>query len=162
MIKSIYLAGGCFWGVEELFKKLNGVINTEVGYTGGEIDNPTYDNHEGHAEAIKIDYDEEVISYIQILDYFFRIHDPSTLDRQGNDIGDSYRSAIFYQDEKEKDEALKVIDKVNQSGLYENKVVTKLEKFKRFWRAEEYHQDYLKKNPNGYTCHYLRSDESIL
>ncbi len=118
--------------MEELFKKLNGVINTEVGYTGGEIDNPTYDNHEGHAEAIKIDYDEEVISYIQILDYFFRIHDPSTLDRQGNDIGDSYRSAIFYQDEKEKDEALKVIDKVNQSGLYENKVVTKLEKFKRF------------------------------
>jgi peptide-methionine (S)-S-oxide reductase len=141
--KKAYIAGGCFWGMEELFRKQTGVIDTEVGYTGGENENPTYERHPGHAEAMEITYDPEVTSYLKIIDYFFRIHNPTTVNRQGNDIGSSYRSAIFYQDEEEKQEAEKMIKIVNESGLWKDPVVTTLEPFTKFWSAEDYHQDYL-------------------
>ena len=154
--KKAYLAGGCFWGMEDLFRKLRGVIDTEVGYMGGENEYPTYEYHPGHAEAIEITYDPDIISYKEILDYFFRIHNPTTLNRQGNDIGSSYRTAIFFQNEEEKEIAQKMIDIVNRSGRWKAKVVTTLEPFKKFWPAEEHHQDYLVKHPNGYTCHYER------
>jgi peptide-methionine (S)-S-oxide reductase len=160
--KIAYISGGCFWGVEELFKEQPGVVDTEVGYTGGNNDNPDYHNHPGHAEAIAITYDSQETSYEAILDYFFRIHDPTTQDRQGNDIGSSYRSAIFYTDEAELKAAETMIAKVNGSGIYNKPVVTSLEKFKKFYSAEDYHQDYLKKNPGGYTCHYLRTAKSLL
>jgi len=160
--KIAYISGGCFWGVEELFKELPGVVDTEVGYTGGSNENPDYHNHPGHAEAIAITYDTTKTSYEAILDYFFRIHDPTTLNRQGNDIGTSYRSAIFYTDGDQLKIANEMIAKVNASGLYKKPVVTSLEKFKKFYSAEEYHQDYLKKNPGGYTCHYLRTDKSLI
>ncbi len=158
MIKNAYLAGGCFWGMEELFRKLPGVLETEAGYTGGENENPTYENHPGHAEALMVTYDSEKISYKRILDFFFCIHNPTTLNQQGNDIGTSYRSAIFYQTEEEKEEAENFIEIVNNSGKWQNKVVTSLEKFDRFWPAETYHQDYLQKNPGGYTCHAIYFD----
>lgn len=158
MIKNAYLAGGCFWGMEELFRKLPGVLETEAGYTGGENENPTYENHPGHAEALMITYDSEKISYKRILDFFFCVHNPTTLNQQGNDIGTSYRSAIFYQNEEEKEEAQNFIEIVNNSGKWQNKVVTSLEKFDRFWPAETYHQDYLQKNPGGYTCHAIYFD----
>lgn len=153
MIKKAYLSGGCFWGMEELFRKVSGVIETEAGYTGGKNENPTYENHTGHAEALEVTYDDEKISFKQILDFFFTIHNPTTLNRQGNDIGDSYRSAIFYQNEEEKKEAENFIQIVNDSGKWKDSVVTTLEPFTKFWPAEDYHQDYLKKNPGGYTCH---------
>ncbi len=133
-----------------------GVVDTEVGYSGGQNQNPTYDFHPGHAEALELTYDDGLTSYQKILDYFFRIHDPTTKNQQGNDIGSSYRSAIFYQSEQEKHLAEEVIERVNKSGLYNNPVVTSLEPYQKFWPAEEYHQDYLQKNPGGYTCHYLR------
>ncbi len=155
MIQKAYLAGGCFWGLEELFRKLPGVINTETGYTGGENNNPTYENHEGHAEALEVTYDTEKISYKQILDFFFCIHNPTTLNQQGNDKGTSYRSAVFYQNEEEKKGAIDFIEIVNKSGKWENPVVTTLEQFSSFWPAEKYHQDYLQKNPGGYTCHAI-------
>lgn len=155
MIQKAYLAGGCFWGVEELFRKLPGIINTETGYTGGENDNPTYENHEGHAEALEVTYDTEKISYKQILDFFFCIHNPTTLNQQGNDKGTSYRSAVFYQNEEEKKETIDFIEIVNKSGKWKNPVVTTLEQFSSFWPAEGYHQDYLQKNPGGYTCHAI-------
>lgn len=154
--KKAYVAGGCFWGMEELFRKQTGVIDTEVGYTGGQNENPTYERHPGHAEAMEITYDPNQTSFLKILEYFFRIHNPTTLNRQGNDIGSSYRSAIFYQDEEEKREAEKMIKIVNESGLWKDPVVTTLEAFTKFWSAEDYHQDYLQKNPGGYTCHYER------
>ncbi len=167
--KKAYIAGGCFWGMEELFRKQEGVIDSEVGYSGGQNDNPTYERHgrasmdiarhdsaESHAEAMEITYDPAVTSYLKILDYFFRIHNPTTVNRQGNDIGSSYRSAIFYQDEEEKQDAEKMIKIVNESGLWKDPVVTTLEPFKKFWSAEDYHQDYLQKNPGGYTCHVER------
>jgi peptide-methionine (S)-S-oxide reductase len=160
--RTIYLAGGCFWGLEELFREQPGVIDTEVGYTGGENENPDYQNHPGHAEALAITYDTEKTNYTAILDFFFRIHDPTTLNRQGNDVGSSYRSAIFYQNDDELNAAKKMIDMVNKSGLYKNPVVTTLEKFTKFYTAEAYHQDYLQKNPGGYTCHYVRTDESLI
>lgn len=160
--KTIYLAGGCFWGVEELFREEPGVIDTEVGYTGGSNDNPDYNNHPGHAEAIAITYDTNKTTYEALLDFFFRIHDPTTLNRQGNDTGSSYRSAIFYNDDTELKAAKAMIAKVNASGLYKSPVVTSLEKFTKFYSAEDYHQDYLQKNPGGYTCHYLRTDKSLL
>ena len=153
MIKKAYLSGGCFWGMEELFRKVPGVIETEAGYTGGKNENPTYENHTGHAEALEITYDDELISFKQILDFFFTIHNPTTLNRQGNDIGDSYRSAIFYQNEEEKKESENFIQIVNDSGKWKDSVVTTLEPFTKFWPAEDYHQDYLQKNPGGYTCH---------
>lgn len=158
MIQKAYLAGGCFWGMEELFRKLPGVLETEAGYTGGKKENPTYENHDGHAEALEVVYDDEIISYKNILDFFFCIHNPTTLNRQGNDIGISYRSAIFYQNESEKKQAEDFIDIVNNSGRWENKVSTTLEPFSVFYKAEEYHQDYLQKNLGGYTCHFKYFD----
>ena len=153
---TIVLAGGCFWGMEELFRREAGVLDTECGYTGGENENPNYQNHPGHAEALKIVFDTSQTSLLQILDFFFRMHDPTTLNRQGNDFGTSYRSAIFYKEEVQKEAAEKMIQLVNASGMWRNPVVTSLEPLGTFWQAEEYHQDYLQKHPGGYTCHYLR------
>jgi len=156
MKQKAYLAGGCFWGLEELFKQQPGVLDTEAGYTGGDTDNPTYTSHEGHAEALEITYDDSVTSFKQLLDFFFRVHNPTTRNRQGNDIGSSYRSAIFYQSEEEKREAEEFIELVDASGRWEHSVVTTLEPFTTFWQAEDVHQDYLTKNPGGYTCHVIR------
>lgn len=156
MIKKTYIAGGCFWGMEELFRVRPGIIDTEVGYIGGENDNPSYKFHPGHAEGIELTYDSEITSFREILDYFYRIHNPTTLDRQGNDIGSSYRSAIFFQNEEEKKTAKEVIQMVEESGKWEGKVVTTLEPKSTFWPAEPEHQDYLLRNPNGYTCHFER------
>ncbi len=156
MIKKTYIAGGCFWGMEELFRVRPGIIDTEVGYIGGENDNPSYKYHPGHAEGIELTYDSEITSFREILDYFYRIHNPTTLDRQGNDIGSSYRSAIFFQNEEEKKTAKEVIQMVEESGKWEGKVVTTLEPKSTFWPAEPEHQDYLLRNPNGYTCHFER------
>lgn len=156
MIKKAYIAGGCFWGMEELFRVRPGIIDTEVGYIGGENDNPSYKFHPGHAEGIELTYDSEITSFREILDYFYRIHNPTTLDRQGNDIGSSYRSAIFFQNEEEKKTAKEVIQMVEESGKWEGKVVTTLEPKSTFWPAEPEHQDYLLRNPNGYTCHFER------
>ncbi len=162
MIKKAYLAGGCFWGLEDLVRQQPGIIDTEVGYTGGTNDNPDYRNHPGHAEGLEITYDDTKTSYKKILDYFFRVHDPTTLNRQGNDVGSAYRSAIFYQSDLEMADAKEIIKLVNDSGNWDNPVVTKLEQFTKFWPAETYHQDYLQENPNGYTCHYVRSFGSYL
>lgn len=160
--KTVYLAGGCFWGLQELFRREHGVVDTEVGYTGGSNDNPNFYNHPGHAETLAITYDPHKTSFMKILDFFFRIHNPTTLNQQGNDIGSSYRSAIFYQDEEELKEAKEAIKKVDRSGLYKKPVVTSLEMFDKFYSAEDFHQDYLQKHPGGYTCHYVRSNESLL
>ncbi len=154
--KKAYLAGGCFWGLEELFRAVPGILDTESGYTGGKNENPTYEFHPGHAEALEITYDSEKITFKEVLDFFFRVHDPTTKNRQGNDIGTAYRSAIFYQNEDEMKTAEKFIELVNNSGRWPEKVVTTIEPFKKFWKAEEYHQDYLQKNPDGYSCHYIR------
>jgi len=156
MSKKIVLAGGCFWGMQELIRKEPGVIKTTAGYAGGSVKNPTYKNHAGHAEAVEVEYDDKVTSYWNLLDFFFRIHDPTTFNSQGNDIGSSYRSAIFYANEGERQEAEKFVNLVNASGRWKNSVVTSLEPLKKFYPAEEYHQDYLQKNPGGYTCHYVR------
>lgn len=158
MKKVAYVAGGCFWGMEDLFRKRKGILDTEVGYLGGENENPTYKNHPGHAEGIMLVYDSTLTNFKEIIDYFFCMHDPTTVDRQGNDLGSSYRSAIFIQNEEEQKIAEEMIAIVNQSGKWENKVVTTLEPFTKFWPAEEYHQDYLVKNPDGYTCHFERFD----
>ena len=161
MNKKIVLAGGCFWGLEDLIRKQPGVIDTTVGYTGGEVEDPTYENHEGHAEAVEILYDFEKTSYRKLLDFFFQIHDPTTLNRQGNDIGTSYRSAIFYGNEEEKKEAESFIQLVNESKRWNSPVVTTLEPLRKFYPAEGYHQDYLQKNPGGYTCHTLYFDSYL-
>lgn len=153
-MNTVVLAGGCFWGVEELFRTQPGVVDTEVGYTGGENDQPTYEHHPGHAEAIKLIYDPSKTSEGELLDYFFQIHDPTTMNRQGNDIGSSYRSAIFYEGEAQKAEAEAAM-KRNQV-YWEAPIVTQLEPLQTFWVAEDYHQDYLQKNVGGYTCHYER------
>ena len=158
MEKKAYFAGGCFWGLEDLFRKVPGVIDTDAGYTGGQNQNPTYENHPGHAEALEITYDDTQTSYRKLLDRFFSIHNPTTLNRQGNDIGSSYRSAIFYQTEDEKQEAQDFIKIVNASGYLKDPVVTTLEPFMKWWPAEDYHQDYLQKNPGGYTCHLIYFD----
>lgn len=155
-IKQAYIAGGCFWGMEDLFRNQKGVVDTEVGYQGGENNNPTYQNHTGHAEGIEVSYDSTQTSFKEILDYFFRIHNPTTVDRQGNDRGSSYRSAIFIQNDEEQKVAEEVIQIVNDSGRWGDPVATTLEPFATFWLAEDYHQDYLVKNPNGYTCHSER------
>lgn len=160
-IKKAVFAGGCFWGLEELFRDLPGVTHTTVGYCGGTNSNPTYENHPGHAEALEISYDPSQTSYRKLLDFFFRVHNPTTLNQQGNDIGDSYRSAIFYSSPEEKHEAEEFIDLVNQSGRWEHPVVTTLEHFDQFFPAEDYHQDYLQKNPGGYTCHAIRFDSYL-
>jgi len=161
MIKKIVLAGGCFWGLEDLIKKQIGVMNTTVGYTGGILENPTYENHEGHAEAVEIEYDSEKTSYKNLLDFFFQIHNPTKLNQQGNDRGTSYRSAIFYANEDEKKEAENFIDIVNKSKRWKDPVVTSLEPFRKFYLAEDYHQDYLEKNPDGYTCHAIYFDSYL-
>ena len=160
-MKTAYLAGGCFWGLEELIRQKEGVLRTEAGYTGGANEDPTYENHPGHAEALEITYDPEEISYRELLDFFFQIHNPTTLNRQGNDIGTSYRSAIFYQDDEERAEAEDMIRIVNESGRWPDSVVTTLEPFTRFYPAEAYHQDYLQKNPGGYTCHAVYFDSYL-
>jgi len=150
------LAGGCFWGMQDLIRKLPGVISTRVGYTGGDVPNATYRNHGTHAEGIEIIFDPSLISYRQLLEFFFQIHDPSTPDRQGNDMGKSYRSAIYYVDENQKSVALETIADVDASGLWPGKVVTEVEPAGEFWEAEPEHQDYLLHYPNGYTCHFPR------
>ena len=156
MINKIVLGGGCFWGLEDLIRRQEGVLNTTVGYCGGENENPTYEHHPGHAEVVEIEYDPAKTSLTRLLDFFFQVHDPTTLDRQGNDIGTSYRSVIFCSNENEKAEAERFIDIVNNSKRWNNPVVTTLEPLVKFYQAEEYHQDYLVKNPNGYTCHWIR------
>lgn len=156
MIKKIHLGGRCFWGLQELFRKLPGVVQTRVGYSGGNAKDPTYENHEGHAEVLEIEYDTKKTSYTKMLDFFFQIHDPTTLNRQGNDRGISYRSVIFYNNKTEKETAKEFIDIVNKSGRWKNKVVTTLEPLEMFYLAEDYHQDYLQKYPDGYTCHFIR------
>ncbi len=160
-VKRAYFAGGCFWGMEELFRKLPGVVDTEVGYMGGTHASPTYESHTGHAEALEITYNPSEITYRELLDFFFRIHDPTTKDRQGNDVGTSYRSAIFYQTAEEERESKDVIQLVNDSGRWDSPVVTTLEGNATFYPAEDYHQDYLKQKPNGYTCHYVRFDSYL-
>ena len=153
MKKKAYIAGGCFWGLEELVRQQEGVITTDAGYTGGENENPTYENHPGHAEALVVEYDPEVLNYKHLLDFFFQIHNPTTRNQQGNDVGTSYRSAIFYQDEEERRIAEEMIRIVDDSRRWKDPVVTTLEPFTAFYKAEEHHQDYLQKNPGGYTCH---------
>jgi peptide-methionine (S)-S-oxide reductase len=150
------LAGGCFWGAQDLIRKLPGVISTRVGYTGGDVPNATYRNHHGHAEAVEIVFDPEQISFRDLLEFFFQIHDPTTLNRQGNDIGTSYRSAIFYTSEAQQKVAEDTIADVDASGLWPGKVVTEVTPAGPFWEAEPEHQDYLQKYPDGYTCHYVR------
>ncbi|WP_323766013.1 peptide-methionine (S)-S-oxide reductase MsrA [Marinovum sp.] len=150
------LAGGCFWGMQDLIRKLPGVKATRVGYTGGDVEHATYRNHGTHAEAIEITYDPEQISYRRLLEVFFQIHDPSTLNQQGNDRGMSYRSAIYYVDEDQKAVALDTIADVDASGLWPGKVVTEVEPVSDFWEAEPEHQDYLERFPGGYTCHFPR------
>ena len=156
--KKAYIAGGCFWGMEDLFRTRKGILDTEVGYQGGKNDNPTYRNHPGHAEGIELTFDADQTSFREILDYFFRIHNPTTIDQQGNDVGSSYRSTIFIQNEEEQKVAEEVIAIVNDSGRWEGDAVTTLEPFSTFWPAEPNHQDYLVKQPNGYTCHFERFD----
>ena len=150
------LAGGCFWGMQQLIRRMEGVVSTRVGYSGGDVPNATYRNHGSHAEAIEIVYDPEKTSYRQILEFFFQIHDPSTKNRQGNDLGMSYRSAIYYENEEQKRIALDTIADVDASGLWPGKVVTEVEPVGDFWEAEPEHQDYLERYPNGYTCHFVR------
>jgi peptide-methionine (S)-S-oxide reductase len=152
------LAGGCFWGVQELVRSYPGVISTRVGYSGGDVPNATYRNHGTHAEAIEIIFDPRVISYRKILEFFFQIHDPSTRDRQGNDLGASYRSAIYYTSAEQKRVAEDTIADVDASGLWPGKVVTEVTPAGPFWEAEPEHQDYLQRLPNGYTCHFIRPD----
>jgi len=155
------LAGGCFWGVEELIRQLPGVTNTTVGYTGGDVPNATYRNHGTHAEGIKIEFDPERLTYRRLLEFFFQIHDPTTLNRQGNDRGTSYRSAIFYGDEDQKETALNLIRELNASHIWPSPIVTEVVPASAFWDAEKEHQDYLQKNPHGYTCHYVRPDWKV-
>ena len=152
------LAGGCFWGMQDLIRRMPGVKSTRVGYTGGDVKNATYRNHGTHAEGIEIYFDQAVVSYRRILEFFFQIHDPTTLRRQGNDMGMSYRSAIYFISEIQRLEAIKTIADVNASGLWPGHVVTELEPVGDFWEAEPEHQDYLEKHPNGYTCHFPRKN----
>ena len=152
------LAGGCFWGVEELIRHQHGVISTIVGYTGGDVPHATYRNHGTHAEAIEITFDPAKLSYRKLLEYFFQIHDPSTRNRQGNDIGTSYRSAIFFEDETQRETAEKLIEEMDASGKWPGKVITEVVPATDFWNAEEEHRDYLQKHPYGYTCHFERPD----
>lgn len=150
------LAGGCFWGMQDLIRRRPGVISTRVGYTGGDVANATYRNHGSHAEAIEIIFDPAQTSYRDLLEFFFQVHDPTTRNRQGNDVGASYRSAIFYTDDEQRRVALDTIADVNASGLWPGDVVTEVEPAGSFWEAEPEHQDYLVKYPNGYTCHFVR------
>ena len=158
MSERAVLAGGCFWGMQDLIRKLPGVISTRVGYSGGDVADATYRNHGTHAEAIEIVYDPDLTSYRRMLEFFFQIHDPTTPNRQGNDRGMSYRSAIYYADEGQKTVAEDTIADVEASGLWPGKVVTEIEPLGEFWEAEPEHQDYLERIPHGYTCHFIRPD----
>jgi peptide-methionine (S)-S-oxide reductase len=155
------LAGGCFWGVQALVRRMAGVISTRVGYSGGDVKNATYRNHGTHAEAIEIVFDPKVLSYRKLLEFFFQIHDPTTLNRQGNDRGSSYRSAIYYTSEAQKETAEDTIADVNAAGIWPGKVVTELAPAGDFWEAEPEHQDYLERYPDGYTCHYIRPNWTL-
>jgi peptide-methionine (S)-S-oxide reductase len=155
------LAGGCFWGMQDLIRSFPGVITTRVGYTGGNIPNATYRNHEGHAEAIEIIFDPQQLTYRRLLEFFFQIHDPTTLNRQGNDTGTSYRSAIFFTTDEQKRIAEDTIADVNASELWPGKVVTEVAPAGEFWEAEPEHQDHLERIPNGYTCHFIRPNWSL-
>jgi len=157
-IEKAILAGGCFWGVEELIRHLPGVQSTVVGYTGGDVPNATYRNHGTHAEGIEITFDSSIISYRKLLEYFFQIHDPTTKNRQGNDVGTSYRSAIFYLSEEQEAVAKQLIEEMEASNIWPGKIVTEVLPATDFWDAEEDHQDYLQKIPYGYTCHFERPD----
>ncbi len=156
------LAGGCFWGMEDLIRKAPGVVDTEVGYTGGNLDHPRYEDvktgETGHAEAIEISFDPRITSYEEILKLFFQIHDPTTLNRQGNDVGSQYRSTIFYTDDAQKMIAEDMVTRANASGIWEQPVATTIEPASKFWPAEAIHQDYLETRPQGYTCHFPRAD----
>lgn len=152
------LAGGCFWGMQDLLRRYPGVISTRVGYTGGDVRNATYRNHGTHAEAIEIVFNPEILSYRKLLEFFFQIHDPTTLNRQGNDKGTSYRSAIFYTSEEQRQIANKVINDIDASKIWPGKVVTEVAPASIFWEAEPEHQDYLERYPQGYTCHFIRPD----
>lgn len=152
------LAGGCFWGMQDLFRRMPGMLSTRVGYTGGDVRNATYRNHGTHAEAIELVFDPSKLSYREILEFFFQIHDPSTKNRQGNDVGTSYRSAIFYTSDEQKQVAEDAIADVNASDIWPGKVATELAPAGDFWEAEAEHQDYLERLPNGYTCHFVRPD----
>lgn len=154
-------AGGCFWGMQELIRGLDGVLSTRVGYTGGSNSHATYRNHDGHAEAVEIIFDPARISFRQLLEFFFQVHDPSTRNRQGNDIGTSYRSAIFYTRDEQRTIAEDTISEVDASGVWPGKVVTELVRAGEFWEAEAEHQDYLQRNPGGYTCHFVRPNWSL-
>ena len=158
MSERAVLAGGCFWGMQDLIRKRPGIIETRVGYSGGDVENATYRNHGTHAEAVEIIFDPKKITYREILEFFFQIHDPTTKDRQGNDIGKSYRSAIYYENDEQKRVARDTIADVEASGIWPGKVVTELEPVGAFWEAEPEHQDYLVRNPFGYTCHFPRPD----
>ena len=155
-METAILAGGCFWGMQDLIRRMPGVISTRVGYTGGDVANATYRNHGTHAEAIEVVFDPAKLSFRQILEFFFQIHDPTTLNRQGNDRGTSYRSGIYYTSEAQKAEALRTIADVNASGLWPGRVMTEVKSAGPFWEAEPEHQDYLERTPNGYTCHFCR------
>jgi peptide-methionine (S)-S-oxide reductase len=155
------LAGGCFWGVQDLLRRYEGVLSTRVGYTGGINPHATYRDHPGHAEAVEVIFDPDRISYRQILEFFFQIHDPSTLNRQGNDRGSSYRSAIFYTSEEQKRIAEDTIADVDASGLWPGKVVTEVVPAGHFWEAEPEHQNYLQRDPGGYTCHFVRPNWTL-
>ncbi|KIN74332.1 peptide-methionine (S)-S-oxide reductase MsrA [Sulfitobacter guttiformis] len=152
------LAGGCFWGMQDLIRKRKGVVSTRVGYSGGDVRDATYRNHGTHAEAIEVIFDPDVLSYRALLELFFQIHDPTTVNRQGNDRGMSYRSAIYFEDEDQKAVALDTIADIEASGIWPGKVVTEIEPVSDFWEAEPEHQDYLERLPNGYTCHFPRPD----
>ena len=152
------LAGGCFWGMQDLIRRLPGVTATRVGYSGGDVPNATYRNHGTHAEAIEVIFDPDRLTFRNLLEFFFQIHDPSTANRQGNDRGSSYRSGIYYTSEEQRRISLATIEDVNASGLWPGKVVTEVEPAGPFWQAEPEHQDYLERNPNGYTCHYARTN----
>jgi peptide-methionine (S)-S-oxide reductase len=154
--KKAVLAGGCFWGMQDMFRRLRGVVSTRVGYTGGDLPNPSYGNHQGHAEAIEIVFDPAVVSYPAILERFFQVHDPTTYEQQGSDFGPSYRSAIFYTDEQQKETALTTIAEIEASGLWPGPVVTEINPEEPFWQAEPEHQNYLQRHPRGYSCHFVR------
>lgn len=157
-IEKAILAGGCFWGVEELIRDLPGVTETVVGYTGGDVPNATYRNHGTHAEGIEVQFDADILSYRKLLEFFFQIHDPTTLNRQGNDRGMSYRSAIFYLNEAQKETATQLITEMTASRKWPGPIVTQVVPAGDFWNAEAEHQDYLRKNPYGYTCHFIRPE----
>lgn len=159
--EEVILAGGCFWGMQDLIRRIPGVIETDVGYTGGVVENATYWRHDGHAEAVRIVFDPDVLPFAELLRWFFRVHDPTTKDRQGNDVGPSYRSAIFYMTEEQRKTAEEVKRAVDEAGGWDRPIVTEIEPAGAYWLAEPEHQDYLIKHPGGYTCHYVRP-ESVL